>query len=276
MPMCPTELTGFHHPTVYWVNGTTTHALPKPEVLCHCTIFPLLYFPQPATKAYCFCLPVPWCFVWVVLKHSIVPLLQPCNGLHRSRGWVADASQLTGPVGSADPEKATGFILRVSIPLALRMKPNVWSVRPFIPRPLPVLPAHLWTLPTYTLPSSRPEPLQGPGMCHSLLCAQPVHLPLPTHGACVLPSASVISCLFFLFFYSFPLFFFLQGAFPDFQVQVRGPYYVLSYTILFPIPFIFYNYFYSRRFYCTHKYIFHLNIMLNTILEQKFLLCKKI
>ena len=110
--------------------------------------------------------------------------------------------------------------------------------------------------PHYTLPSSCPEPLPGPGLCCSLLCAQPVHLSmvmLPKHGTCVFPSAFVISSFFFS----------LQGTFPDFQVHVRGSYYVLSYSTLSPIAFIFYNYFYSRRFYCTHKYIFHLNIMFN-------------
>lgn len=38
------------------MNGATTHALPKPEIQCHLSLFLLLYIPFPATKAYCFSL----------------------------------------------------------------------------------------------------------------------------------------------------------------------------------------------------------------------------
>lgn len=150
-----------------------------------------------------------FCFNFVEMQYC--PLTEARNGLHHSRGWIADSPQLTGPIGSTDLalKRQLGFILRVFIPIALGMQAKCAVSKTFhSPAPACFASSSLDS-PHYTLPSSCPEPLPGPGLCCSLLCAQPVHLSmvmLPKHGTCVFPSAFVISS--FVFFYSFPLFFF--------------------------------------------------------------------
>lgn len=114
------------------------------------------------------------------------------------------------------PEMASEFYSKVVswFPIALRIHAKYAVGKTFpswLPPALQLIPG---LSPLCTLLCHLPELLLGPGRGQSLFYAQPVHLLLPKYGAFVFPSTLTIFCLFFTVF----LRFFLQGAFPDFQV----------------------------------------------------------